>query len=325
MSVDSAWKPAASLQMLQARAKLVGDIRQYFRNSGVLEVETPLLSRHGTTDPAVESFSSRYSGPLLGIDKQLYLHTSPEFPMKRLLAAGSGAIYQMCKVFRQGELGRFHNPEFTLLEWYRPGYDHHQLMTEVTGLIDLLIPGKANNSYSYQALFQQFLGIDPHDTGIAQLKGVALDRGLLGAETMELSSIDGWLDLLLTHLIEPKLPRGLCFIYDFPTSQASLAQVREGSPSVGERFELYLDGVEIANGFHELTDSAEQAKRFEAENLERHRAGLELMPMDEYLIQALEQGLPDCAGVALGLDRLLMLKTGAQSLQEVLAFPLDRA
>jgi len=325
MTVDELWKPAASLQMLQARAAMLGDIRHYFQASGVMEVETPQLSCHGTTDPAVESFSSRYSGPLLGIDKTLYLHTSPEFPMKRLLSAGSGAIYQICKVFRQGELGRFHSPEFTLLEWYRPGYDHHRLMDEVAILVDRLIPDIPSCRYSYQALFQEFLSIDPHNTNIAQLKGVAVDHGLSGAETMELSNADGWLDLLITHLIEPKLPKGLCFIYDFPVSQASLAQVREDSPPVAERFELYLDGIEVANGFHELTDAEEQERRFEAENLRRLHGGLDPMPIDGHLLQAMAHGLPACAGVALGLDRLLMFKTGAQSLQEVLAFPLDRA
>lgn len=325
MNTDSNWQPAASLEMLRERANLLQQIRDYFLDHKLLEVETPLLSTHGTTDPAVESFNCRYSGPLLGERQQLYLHTSPEFPMKRLLAAGSSSIYQICRVFRQGEFGRFHNPEFTLLEWYRLGFDHHQLMDDVSALIGTIVPDIKQTRLSYRALFERFVGIDPHSASVAQLQNVASERGVSGIEQLQLSSVDGWLDLLLTHVIEPQMPDGLCFIYDYPESQASLSRVRKGAPSVAERFELYLDGVEVANGFHELTDGVEQGRRFEAENQSRKDLGLDPVPQDHFLLQAMAQGLPACAGVALGIDRLLMWKVGAKSLQEVISFPLDRA
>jgi len=325
MSTNNSWKPAAPLEVLQERAHVLRDIRGYFQTGDVLEVETPQLSSAGTTDPAVESFTSRYSGPLLGHQHALYLHTSPEFPMKRLLAAGSGAIYQICKVFRQGEYGRFHNPEFTLLEWYRPGFDHHRLMDDVAALVENVIPGKKSVRLSYRALFEQFLGFDPHIANVDQLQAVALEQGIEGAVDLEMAGVDGWLDLLLTHLIEPKMPEGCCFVYDYPASQASLARVRPGSPPVAERFELYIDGIEVANGFNELTDAAEQKKRFEAEDEARRQLGLCQIPIDSHLLQALEHGLPACAGVALGIDRLLMLRVGAKKLEEVFAFPLGNA
>ena len=246
--------------------------------------------------------------------------------MKRLLAAGGGAIYQICRVFRDGEAGRFHNPEFTLLEWYRPGFNHHQLMDEVSALVRTVLPScRQEQRFSYRELFQCHLGVDPHPLTLAQLQNLAVERGIQQGNELDLQERDGWLDLLLTHCIEPELPPGLCFVYDYPESQASLARVRPGAPAVAERFELYLDGLELANGFHELADPQEQRRRFQYELEQRRQAGRSPTPMDEHLLAALEAGLPDCSGVALGIDRLLMRITGASHIDEVLAFPFDRA
>lgn len=313
--------------MLQARARLLAKIRAFFDRAGVLEVETPACSFHAATDPALESLQASYTGPGAPTKRPLYLHTSPEFPMKRLLAAGSGAIYQICKVFRDGELGRQHNPEFTLLEWYRPGFDYHRLMEEVAVLVNTLLPKERPVEYfSYSEVFHRFAGLDPHNATAAKLKGCAVEQGITGAGALDLSSQDAWLDLLLTHCIEPQLGRNtLCFLYDYPASQASLARVRPGAPSLAERFELYIEGMELANGFHELADASEQRRRFEQDLLRRRAECRPAVPMDKNFLAALEAGLPDCAGVALGIDRLLMQITGAQRIDEVLAFPLEQA
>ena len=292
----------------------------------MLEVDTPACSAFAVTDSALCSLTTRYTGPGAASGRKLYLHTSPEFPMKRLLAADSGPIYQICKVFRDGEAGRIHNPEFTLLEWYRPGFNHHQLMDEVERLIQAVLPSPGPVlRVSYAELFQSHLGIDPHNSSADQLRLCALGQQIPGADSLALSTADAWLDLLLTHCIEPRLEQGLCFVYDYPATQASLAKIRQGDPAVAERFELYLDGLEIANGFHELSDAAEQRSRFEQELLRCQDEGCPQVPMDEYLLQALDAGLPDCSGVALGIDRLLMRIMGVDNINEVLTFPLDRA
>lgn len=320
------WQPTAPLDAIRARGRLLASLRAFFSEAGVLEVDTPACSRHSGTDPALASFTTRYTGPGAARSSTLYLHTSPEFPMKRLLAAGSGPIYQICKVFRDGEAGRYHNPEFTLLEWYRPGYDHHQLMDEVTGLIQRLLPQPAAvERFRYCDLFRQHLDIDPLTTTQEQLCSVAQRRQLPGAATLDLPDRDAWLDLLLTHFIEPRLPAGLCFIHDYPASQASLARLSRENPAVAERFELYLDGVEVANGFHELTAAGEQQQRFQQDLEKRQQLGLPEIPMDRPLLDALTAGLPDCAGVALGIDRLLMHLLKADHIDQVIAFPLDRA
>ncbi len=321
------WQPIASLERLQSRAETMAGIRRFFHRSGVMEVETPACSAAATTDPALDSLSSRYTGPGASDGREIYLHTSPEFAMKRLLAAGSGPIYQICKVFRDGELGRFHNPEFTLLEWYRPGYDIQQLMGEVEVLVQSLLPTpRSVERVSYQGLFQRFLGIDPHRASIETLRRQVVERGLLGSGNVDLPGRDGWLELLLTHCIEPQLAdSGLCFVYDYPLSQASLARIRPGDPPLAERFELYLDGLELANGFQELADAAEQRHRFEQELERRQREGRTQPPLDERFLAALKAGLPDCSGVALGVDRLLMRITEANHINEVLAFPLEKA
>lgn len=318
--------PSASLETLRLRAGVLARIRAFFQRQGVMEVETPVCSGAATTDPAIESLVTRYRGPGAPHGLPLYLHTSPEFPMKRLLAAGAGPIYQICKVFRDGEAGRLHNPEFTLLEWYRPGFDHHRLMDELEGLMQELLPQPAPvRRIDYRALFRQHLRIDPHQATAEQLRACAIHQGVTGAERLELPHRDAWLDLLMTHCIEPVLGAGLCFVYDYPASQAALSRVRPGDPPLAERFELYLDGRELANGFNELTDAAEQLSRFERDLAHRAVAGQPVVPLDRRLIAALEGGMPDCAGVALGIDRLMMHLAGAEHIEQVIAFPITRA
>ncbi len=288
-----------------------------------METETPLLSAAAITDPHLESFATLYRGPGHAEGVPLYLHTSPEFPMKRLLAAGSGPIYQICKVFRQGEAGRRHNPEFTMLEWYRPGFDHHALMEEVAALAAplLSLEGKTVEKLSYREAFLRYAGVDPLEASTAALRSRAAALGISGFD--EESGRDIWLDLILTHLVEPQLGRnGLCFIYDYPASQAALARLNPVDNRVAERFELYYSGVELANGFHELADSAEQRKRFDAELESRKALKMDRVPMDTRLLMALDT-LPDCAGVALGIDRLVMLAVGATRLDEVMAFTIE--
>ncbi len=327
MGEASDWRPTAELAMLRARADLLAGIRDFFRQAGVLEVETPACSRFGVTDPAIESFTTRYTGPGAATGADLYLQTSPEFPMKRLLAAGSGPIYQLCRVFRNGEQGRRHNPEFTLLEWYRPGFDHQRLMEEVASLVAALSSQPLPvERLSYAEAFQCHLRIDPHRASVERLRNCAIEKGIAGAESLVLESRDAWLDLLLSHLIEPHLGvRGMTFLYDYPASQAALARVRAGDPPLAERFELYLEGVEIANGFHELVDAAEQRRRFVDDNRSRQAMGLPAVPPDEHLLAALEAGMPPSAGVALGVDRLLMVLSGSRHIRETLAFAIERA
>ena len=319
------WRPAATLAALRARAELYALIRRFFAAAGALEVETPIASHAGLTDPALESWRTAWTGPT-GVEP-LWLHTSPEFPMKRLLAAGSGPIYQICKVFRDGERGRRHHPEFTLLEWYRPGWDGERLIAEVANLVRLALgqPERPVEILSYRQLFRDRLAIDPLHATLAELAACARDQGIAGGGHLRLDR-DGWLDLLLTHRLETGLGRGrLTFIRDYPPSQAALARLRPGPEPVAERFELYLEGVELANGFAELTDAAEQRQRFEQDQACRRELGLPVPPLDEAFLAALSAGMPEAAGVALGLDRLLMAITGASHIDQVLAFPIERA
>ena len=322
MSEDSNWQPSASLEILKQRARMLQKLRAFFSVRDVLEVETPMLSQAGTTDPNIESFQT--TDP--DLKWQGYLHTSPEFPMKRLLAAGSGSIFQVCKVFRRGEQGKQHNPEFTMLEWYRVGFDHHQLMQEVDELVRDLLSGSVElgetQSFTYRQIFDQQLNLNPHTASVEQLKTAAAEHNcpeVIGIEDKK----DAWLDILMTHVIEPAMPKDcLVFIYDFPVSQASLSRI---NGDVAERFELYINGMELANGFHELTDANEQRQRFENDNKQRLRDAKQAVTMDDNLLVAIDGGLPDCAGVALGLDRLLMLMTGEKRLEKVVNFPFTIA
>lgn len=311
------WLPTASAGHLKARAELLQDLRSFFAELAVMEVETPLISMRGNTDPEIQSIRTDDGG---------YLRTSPEFPLKRLLAAGSGDIFELGRVFRAGEAGRHHNPEFTLLEWYRTSIDYHCLMDEVASLVRHCGHGKFDQwqqqKISYTALFQQYLQLDPFTADIAELAEAAKKQGV--------SDIDldrrGWLDLLISHCIQPALPDNcLTFVYDFPAEQAALANIRPDTPPVAERFELYLGRVELANGYQELTDATEQQRRFEHENMQRKNCSKPVCAPDDHLLAALQHGLPECAGVALGVDRLLMAICGAESLDEVIAFPFSRA
>lgn len=317
------WRPTASRQALRQRAALLADLRRFFAEREVLEVETPLLAAATVADLHLHSLSCRLEGP--GGGTRFFLQTSPEYAMKRLLAAGSGSIYQISKAFRDGEAGRLHNPEFTMLEWYRAGFDHHALMDEVEALLRTVLSCPPGERYTYREVFGHHLGLDPHRASVDELASVARERGIEFGGAAP-TARDEWLQLLLAECIEPcfDLDRPT-FLTDFPPSQAALARVRLGDPPVAERFEVYLGGVELANGFHELADAAEQRRRFESDLEKRRRAGLPEVPLDERLLAALEAGLPDCAGVALGVDRLLMLVTGAADLAEILAFPITRA
>lgn len=327
---SSHWQPVATLEVLQLRARMLERIRTFFSERAVLEVETPVFSSAGNTDPALASFSTRYTGPLFPRGQTFYCHTSPEFPMKRLLAAGSGSIYQLCKVYRDGESGRLHNPEFTLLEWYRVGFDHLQLMDEAVALVAEILAGHLTlappEKLTYREAFERHCGIDPH-TADNQALAVAVAQHAIQIDLdIQHENPDVLRDLLLTHVIEAQLGRGrITVLYDYPASQAALSRVRPGNPPVAERFELYLDGIELANGFHELTDAEEQQQRFESDRARRMASGLPEVPMDTRLLAALRAGLPKCAGVALGFDRLVMLAAGVKNIQEVMAFPVDIA
>jgi lysyl-tRNA synthetase class 2 len=306
--------------VLRARAAMLAGIRAFFAERGVLEVETPVLSRAAATDPALGSL-------VVGSDAGArFLHTSPEFPMKRLLASGSGDIYQIARVFRAAEAGRYHNPEFSLLEWYRLGLDEYRLMDEVEALVRALAaendPGPAER-LDYAEAFRRHAGLDPFAATVAELSTSAADHGITFSGELDR---DGWLDLLMSQVVAPCFPAGrLTFIHGYPASQAALARLRPGDPPSAARFELHWGSLELANGFHELSDADEQAARF-ARDLEiRQSRGLSEMPVDRRLLAALQSGLPDCAGVALGLDRLLMCLTGCQHIDDVLAFGWDRA
>jgi lysyl-tRNA synthetase class 2 len=318
------WQPSARPEVLRARADLLARIRAFFARLGVMEVETPIVSRAATSDPVLQSLRASLSEA--GAQAQLlYLHTSPELPMKRLLAAGSGPIFQICKVFRDGERGPLHHPEFSLLEWYRPGMEYKALMREVADLARHALdrPGLPVQLLSYRELFLDRLGLDPLTAALPTLRRAAGD--IPGCGDLDLDR-DGWLDLLLTHRIQNALGRErLTFVYDYPPSQAALARIRRDTEPLAERFELYLEGMELANGFQELTDSREQRRRFGVDLQKRSAAGLEVPPLDEEFLAALRAGMPEAAGVALGLDRLLMIATGSTHIDEVLAFPLERA
>ncbi len=326
------WWPVASAETLRLRARILSRLRTFLDRHGALEVETPILSRCAATDIHLQSMVTRYTGPGSPIGQTLYLHTSPEFPMKRLLAAGSGSIYQLCKAFRDGESGRLHNPEFTLLEWYQIGDDHHALMDRLAALVGAALRGllelAPTEKISYREAFLRYAGVDPF-ADVAGLIGWAQHHDIHPQDASAVLSpddLDGWRDLVLTHAVEPNLGRGrLVFVHDYPASQAALARVRPGVPPLAERFELYLEGVELANGYHELADAHALDRRFNADLERRHARGLVVVPRDERLLAAMDGGLPDCSGVALGIDRLIMLAAGVHDIRKVLAFPFERA
>jgi lysyl-tRNA synthetase class 2 len=312
------WKPSASLSNLRKRAEILSEIRTCFADREVLEVETPLLSLTTATDPHLESI--RVHQILGSSDKEYFLQTSPEFAMKKLLAAGSGSIYQVCKAFRKDERSKRHNPEFTMLEWYRVGFDDKQLMDEVEQLVSSIIGDSALQRLSYRQLFQQHLAIDPHSCSASELMGVARKH----VDFNENDYLkDELLQLLMTHVIEPAMETD-CFVFDFPASLAALAIIKtdEQGAKVAKRFELFMSGMEIANGYLELVDASEQQHRFEQDIKLRRHMGRSEVPIDDDLIDALTNGLPPCAGVAVGIDRLVMLALEADSIEDVLSYPL---
>ncbi|MDR2012449.1 MAG: EF-P lysine aminoacylase GenX [Rhodanobacter sp.] len=310
---------------LRLRASLYALIRDFFAARDVLEVETPILSAAGNTEPNIESFGTLFSGHADAGARERWLRTSPEFALKRLLAAGVGDCYERGRVFRNGEAGRRHNPEFTMLEWYRVGFDHRRLMRETSDLVRaaLALVGRDASvvEISYRDWFLAGLSIDPLCAAIETLQR-PLEDSHINADGL---TRDDWLDLLITHRLQPALPRErITLVHDFPATQCALARIRDGNPPLAERFELYLGPHEIANGYHELTDPVEQRARFENDNRRRRARGQRELPIDERLLAALAN-MPACAGVALGVDRLLMAMVKTDDIRDVLAFAFSDA
>jgi len=322
------WRPSASFQAIHLRARLNAVIRDFFAKRGVLEVETPILSQAGNTDPNIASFSLEFGGHVDAGPRRRWLRTSPEFPLKRLVAAGIGDCYELGRVFRDGEAGGRHNPEFTMLEWYRVGWDHQRLIDECVALLHqaLALVGRdaelKAEKIAYRDLYRQQLGIDPMLADVDSL------RAALGDVRIDPAGLtrDDWLDLLMTHRLQPAFaPDRLLAVYDYPASQCALARVRRDEVPVAERFELYLGPLEVANGYHELADAQEQGGRFRRDVELRRQRRLESPDVDIRLLSALADGFPNCAGVALGVDRLLMAMLNTARISEVLAFDFAQA
>ncbi|MGN6313568.1 MAG: EF-P lysine aminoacylase EpmA [Rhodanobacteraceae bacterium] len=325
-----AFEPQTKRAAIKLRARLNALIRDFFARRGVLEVETPILSAAGNTDLHIEGFATQFIGNGQAGARERFMRTSPEYPLKRLLAAGLGDCYELGRVFRNGEAGRRHNPEFTLLEWYRVGWDHHRLMDECAGLVQAALGLVERNAEvektTYINWLKKELDLDPSKAETADLRAPLAEFGI----EPEGLTRDDWLDLLITHRLQPALPRDrITLVYDYPATQCALAKIRAGSSpdsngSVAERFELYLGPQELANGYHELNDAAEQRARFERDNARRCERGLRELPLDENLLAALHD-MPDCAGVALGMDRLLMCMLETDDIRDVLTFPFAEA
>lgn len=323
---DWRWQPAASLAVLRERAGMLARVRAWFAHEGLLEVQTPVLSHAAVSDPALESIRVQPAG-----GPPLFLHTSPEYAMKRLLAAGVGDCWQVGPVFRDGESGRLHNPEFTMIEWYRTGFDVSELQHDVDRLLRAALAGLRElapaRCLSYREALLATCGLDWRTADGAAIAAVLAAHGITPGGAADWDR-DTWLDLLMGAVVGPRLGHDApTFVRDYPASQAALARLRDDGDGwpVGERFELYVDGIELANGFHELCDPLEQRQRFERDLQQRQQRGAPLPPLDERLLAALAAGLPDCAGVALGFDRLVMVALRLPALADALAFPLDRA
>ncbi len=322
------WQPSASIESLRQRATMLQQIRNFFAARSVLEVTTPVLASHSVTDIHIESLEVISSGS--DARRQGYLQTSPEYMMKRLLAADSGPIYQINPAFRQEETGRLHQVEFTMLEWYRPGWEAAQLRAEVDSLMQQVAQTQPALQCSYAQLFQKYLGINPHQATLASMYEIATQHSLENFAELVSGDRDTALQLLMSSIIEPALKQDLAsdtpiFIYDFPATQAALAQLKtvklnKQNIQVADRFELYWQGVELANGFFELCDVNEQRLRFQQQQTLRYRRGQVVPDIDEQFLAALEHGLPPCSGVALGIDRLCMLCQNKNNLPEVMAF-----
>ena len=316
------WQPGTDLTRLQERARLLAGVREFFAQRQVLEVTTPVLANAGATDPWLDSFTTQLHGQVQPLT--LYLQTSPEFFMKRLLAAGSGPIYQLGPCFRNGESSWRHNPEFWMLEWYRPEWTLAELQQETRELVDELLGAGDYQQLTYKQAFLELVGLHPFAASLEELREACHACSGINAERLDR---DGCLDLLISHQVEPALKtRGRVFLTEFPASQAALAEVtedEEGHP-VARRFELYIQGIELANAYQELTSAEEQARRFAEDNRQRQELGREEVVVDEKLLAALQAGMPTCSGIALGFDRLVMLACGAESLDQIQAFSLER-
>ena len=325
---NSDWRPGASVEVMKIRATLLARIRDFFWQKGVLEVDTPALSRFGCTDPAIEPFRSAYRGPQAADGLPLCLHTSPEFFMKRLLAVGCGPIYQLAHEFRDGESGRRHNPEFMMLEWYRPGMDQHALMDEIDALLAFVLEGffdyRPAQRIAYRQWFLEATGLDPWCDNVLAFRRFAEHKLQFVPDSMDDTELDPWLDLLVTHWLEPRLADQVVFVVDYPPSQAALARIRDDTLAVAERFELFINGLELANGFHELLDAGQQRRRFDNEIRLRQRSGQTPVDYDEHLIAALHAGLPACSGVSIGFDRLVMLAAGLSEIGAAMPFAFQR-
>ncbi|SET88042.1 elongation factor P--(R)-beta-lysine ligase [Thalassotalea agarivorans] len=320
------WQSTMDWQTAKDRAALLAKIRAFFYHLNVIEVEVPLLSKGTVTDVHLEGFSTSFDFSNSGKTETYYLQTSPEFGMKRLLSNGYESIYFLGKSFRHESNGKVHNAEFTMLEWYRVGFDYRQLIEEIKSLLTDLLGSQSFEEYSYQTAFLTFTGIDPLETTIEQLKSFLLEQNKLDDWLDKETSIDTLLQFIFAEFVETCIGKTHpCFVYDFPASQASLAQVSKQDERVAHRFECYFKGVELANGFQELTDSFEQLQRFEHDNEMRNKLNLVKKPIDQRFISALENGMPTCSGVALGVDRLAMLALNKNNIKQVLTFPFDRA
>jgi len=314
------WQPTASLNSLRLRAQLYKNIRHFFEARQILEVETPILSTGCVPEPTIEPLFTTCHIP---DSKRFFLHTSPELPMKRLLAAGSGAIYQISKVFRDGEVGTLHNPEFTLLEWYRPNFNQADLIQEVSEFLQAMLDCEAADRVNYCDVFEKYINLHPLHSALSDLQNHTAKLGMHNATTLDR---DACLQFIMSTQIEQQL--GLTrptVVANFPATQAALARKSLDNPKLAERFEVYIKGMELANGFYELTDPVEQRQRFEADLVKRQALNVPTHSLDQRFLAALESGLPDCAGVAIGLDRLLMLIAHVQKIQDILAFPIDSA
>lgn len=317
------WKPSAPIKNLLQRAKIMTEIRKFFTERGLIEVETPVLSEFGVTDVHLSTFKTEFIAPFAEQSKTLWLSTSPEYHMKRLIAAGSGAIFQICHVFRNEEGGNKHNPEFTMLEWYRPHFDMYRLINEVDNLLQQILDCPPAESLSYQFVFQEYVGLDPLSCERKELIAKAHAHNFPCCDDEERDTL---LQFLFSEIVEPRIGEDRpVAIYHFPASQAALAQVSPEDHRVAERFEFYYKGLELANGFNELTDAKEQQNRFERDNRQRERMGLPQQALDSRFLSALQAGMPNCSGVALGIDRLMMIALGEEQISQVQAFSIQNA
>jgi len=325
-AAEDDFRPTASWENLRLRAGLLRRLREFFDRHDFCEVETPILSADTVVERHLDPFYTEVPGGAGEPPRRLWLQTSPEFAMKRLLAAGARAIYQVTRVFRLGEQGPLHNPEFTMVEWYRAGDGMKEGMQLTSDLCEALLRRGPAERLGYAEAFRRHVGLDPHAADAEELASAAEGCGVVPPASLSMEDRDGWLDLLLAERVQPHLGhKRPVLLYDYPVGKAALAKVRAEEPPVAERFELYVAGIELANGYHELLDPAELLRRSARANAQRQADGKPALPERSRLLAAMEAGLPAAVGVSLGFDRLVMLAAGAKGLAEVMAFPFDRA